>query len=109
MRLTTRLMQVASWLLVQRAVAEGEMSLDEAAKEKYRLGAREICRGKRMETVELLPPKLVDLLTAACNSTNASNASTNCFTAKSPRWFPACTPNSTASKPPSARCSKSAA
>src|SRR5262245_11870102 len=62
MRLTTRLMQVASWLLVQRAVAEGEMSPDEAGKEKYRLGAREICRGKRSEAAELLPGKLLDLL-----------------------------------------------
>jgi regulator of CtrA degradation len=62
MRLTTRLMQVASWLLVQRAVAEGEMTTDEAAKEKYRLGAREICRGRRAENADLLPPKLLDLL-----------------------------------------------
>ena len=30
MRLTTRLMQVASWLLLQRAVAEGEISPDQA-------------------------------------------------------------------------------
>ena len=62
MRLTTRLMQVASWLLVQRAVSEREMSTDEAAKEKYRLGAREICRGRRMEAIDLLPPRLVELL-----------------------------------------------
>jgi regulator of CtrA degradation len=62
MRLTTRLMQVASWLLVQRAVSEREMTADEAAKEKYRLGAREICRGKRMEAIDLLPAKLVELL-----------------------------------------------
>ena len=62
MRLTTRLMQVASWLLVQRAVAEGEMTIDEAGKEKYRLGAREICRGRRTENADLLPPKLLDLL-----------------------------------------------
>lgn len=62
MRLTTRLMQVASWLLVQRAVAEGEMTADEAAKEKYRLGAREICRGRRAENADLLPAKLLDLL-----------------------------------------------
>ena len=27
MRLTTRLMQLASWLLLQRAVAEGELSV----------------------------------------------------------------------------------
>jgi regulator of CtrA degradation len=62
MRLTTRLMQVASWLLVQRAVSEREMSADEAAKEKYRLGAREICRGRRSEAMDLLPGKLVELL-----------------------------------------------
>jgi len=41
MRLTTRLMQVASWLLVQRAVREGEMALSDAAQDKYRLIARE--------------------------------------------------------------------
>jgi len=62
MRLTTRLMQVASWLLVQRAVSEREMTADEAAKEKYRLGAREICRGRRMEAADMLPAKLVELL-----------------------------------------------
>ena len=42
MRLTTRLMQVASWLLVQRAVRDGEIGLLEAASEKYRLTARDI-------------------------------------------------------------------
>ena len=41
MRLTTRLMQVASWLLVQRAVRDGEIKLEEAASEKYRLISRE--------------------------------------------------------------------
>jgi len=41
MRLTTRLMQVASWLLVQRAVRDGEIGLVEAASEKYRLISRE--------------------------------------------------------------------
>lgn len=37
MRLTTQLMQIASWLLVLRAVREGEMALSEAAEPKYRL------------------------------------------------------------------------
>ncbi len=37
MRLTTQLMQIASWLLVLRAVREGEMALAEAAEPKYRL------------------------------------------------------------------------
>src|SRR5580693_6253844 len=40
MRLTTRLMQVASWLLVQRAVREGEMEPSLACDARYRL-ARE--------------------------------------------------------------------
>lgn len=37
MRLTTRLMQVASWLLVQRAVREGDMKPAEACHDRYRL------------------------------------------------------------------------
>ena len=37
MRLTTRLMQVASWLLVQRAVREGDMPPAEACQDRYRL------------------------------------------------------------------------
>lgn len=37
MRLTTRLMQVASWLLVQRALKEGEITTSEARQDKYRL------------------------------------------------------------------------
>ena len=36
MRLTTRLMQIASWLLLQRAVNEGEMSQAEASADKRR-------------------------------------------------------------------------
>ena len=36
MRLTTRLMQIASWLLLQRAVNEGEMTQLEASSDKRR-------------------------------------------------------------------------
>jgi regulator of CtrA degradation len=60
-------MQVASWLLVQRAVSEGEMTPAEAQSDKYRLGAREICRGSRGEGADLLPAKLVELLTRSMN------------------------------------------
>jgi len=35
MRLTTRLMQVASWLLVQRAVREGDMPADAACEGEH--------------------------------------------------------------------------
>jgi regulator of CtrA degradation len=62
MRVTTRLMQAASWLLIQRAVQEGDMSAEDAASERYRLGAREICMGKREEGVDALPGKLLELL-----------------------------------------------
>jgi regulator of CtrA degradation len=62
MRVTTRLMQAASWLLIQRAVQEGDMSAEDAASERYRLGAREICMGKRDEGVDALPGKLIELL-----------------------------------------------
>ena len=37
MRLTTRLMQIASWLLVQRAVSEGEITPSQAQREKDRV------------------------------------------------------------------------
>lgn len=37
MRLTTRLMQIASWLLVQRAVAENEITSAQAQREKERV------------------------------------------------------------------------
>jgi regulator of CtrA degradation len=37
MRLTTRLMQLASWLLLHRAVKEGEMSLAQARQEKTKV------------------------------------------------------------------------
>ncbi len=37
MRLTTRLMQMASWLLLQRAVNEGEMSFEQAGSEKNKV------------------------------------------------------------------------
>jgi regulator of CtrA degradation len=62
MRVTTRLMQAASWLLIQRAVHEGDMSPEDAASDRYRLGAREICLGRRDEGGDLLPKKLLELL-----------------------------------------------
>jgi regulator of CtrA degradation len=61
MRLTTRLMQAASWLLVQRAVREGEMSASDARDPKYRLGARTVC-GADSGVFPDLPEKLLSLL-----------------------------------------------
>lgn len=62
MRLTTRLMQVASWLLVQRAVARDEMSVEEAGTQRYRLGAKELCYAHPIEGAEELPHPLADMI-----------------------------------------------
>lgn len=59
MRLTTQLMQIASWLLVMRAVREGEMSLQEASDVKYRLKTRDALVGDMLEAG--LPPALIRL------------------------------------------------
>jgi regulator of CtrA degradation len=62
MRVTTRLMQAASWLLVQRAVRDGDMERDDALSDRYRLGSREICLGICAEDIAPLPVQLQDLL-----------------------------------------------
>jgi regulator of CtrA degradation len=67
MRVTTRLMQAASWLLIQRAVHDGEMRIEDAAGERYRLGSKEICFGGRGESVDALPGALQDLLLRSDN------------------------------------------
>ena len=67
MRVTTRLMQAASWLLVQRAVHDGDMEASQATQDRYRLGSKEICLGKTSEGVESLPPVLQDLLDRSDN------------------------------------------
>jgi len=40
MKLTTRLMQIASWLLAQRAVSEGNLKSESLFQDRYRLSAR---------------------------------------------------------------------
>jgi regulator of CtrA degradation len=62
MRVTTRLMQAASWLLVQRAVHDGDMDASDAAGDRYRLGSKEICLGGGTDGTDQLPAKLQDLL-----------------------------------------------
>jgi regulator of CtrA degradation len=67
MRVTTRLMQAASWLLVQRAVRDGDMARADALHDRYRLGSREICLGVCSEDTGLLPGQLRDLLNRSEN------------------------------------------
>jgi regulator of CtrA degradation len=61
MRLTTRLMQLASWLLLHRAVNEGEMSLAQANKEKAKV---KLSTGNNADgdIVTLLPERLRELI-----------------------------------------------
>ena len=56
MRLTTRLMQLASWLLLHRAVKEGEMSLAQANKEKTKV---------KLAAADFHDPDNIELLPAA--------------------------------------------
>ena len=61
MRLTTRLMQLASWLLLHRAVNEGEMTLAQASKEKRKV--RLVSSDPvDQRTLASLPAKLRDLI-----------------------------------------------
>lgn len=62
MALTTRLMQTASWLLVQRAVREGDMSPAQACDSRYRLKLRSPAE---QPTHAELPIALVELMVRA--------------------------------------------
>lgn len=62
MRLTTRLMQLASWLLLQRAVGAGEMRQEEVLKERHRISLADIGRGNPLTGAEQLPPALLDIV-----------------------------------------------
>ena len=58
MRLTTRLMQVASWLLLRRAVNEGELTPGQALTERHRVKLARQDVACSPEIFELLPPAL---------------------------------------------------
>ncbi|SNY90953.1 regulator of CtrA degradation [Cohaesibacter sp. ES.047] len=62
MRLTTRLMQMASWLLLQRAVNEGEMSLEQAGQEKNKVRLHGLSTAKDGPGWDELPLRLRELI-----------------------------------------------
>ncbi|MBI3433544.1 MAG: DUF1465 family protein [Proteobacteria bacterium] len=61
MRLTTRLMQLASWLLLHRAVNEGEMSLANANREKNKVRLVAVDSADE-DAMALLPERLRGLI-----------------------------------------------
>ena len=66
MRLTTRLMQLASWLLLHRAVKEGEMTLTQANREKTKVKLSAADPGPE-DMIAKLPQQLQDLISRSMN------------------------------------------
>ncbi len=66
MRLTTRLMQIASWLLLQRAVNEGELSFDQARTEKTKVKLT-AWGPPHEESMASLPQRLQELIETSRN------------------------------------------
>jgi regulator of CtrA degradation len=62
MRLTTRLMQLASWLLLQRAVNNGEITPEQAATEKAKVKLSGLASATRGAGWDDLPERLRDLI-----------------------------------------------
>jgi regulator of CtrA degradation len=66
MRLTTRLMQLASWLLLHRAVKEGEMTLTQANREKTKVKLSAADPAAE-DVITKLPQQLQDLIARSMN------------------------------------------
>ena len=65
MRLTTRLMQLASWLLLHRSVREGDMSADRAREEKRKIRLDKVSTGIRGPGWDELPEAFRGLISRA--------------------------------------------
>jgi len=62
MRLTTRLMQLASWLLIRRAVSEGELTQEQAKEEQRKIKLPVTGGEQPAREFESLPPRLRELI-----------------------------------------------
>lgn len=62
MRVTSRLTQVMAWLMMQRAVHEGEVEAEEALAEANRLSGGEVCLDDSFSGDQSLPNGLRSLL-----------------------------------------------
>lgn len=67
MRLTTRLMQLASWLLIRRAVNEGEMSPEQAYEERNKVKFQKSSGNVEEKVYAALPQRLRELNDASLN------------------------------------------
>jgi regulator of CtrA degradation len=62
MRLTTRLMQLASWLLIRRAVSEGELTPEQAVAEQRKIKLPGSGAGQPARDLSALPQRLRELI-----------------------------------------------
>jgi regulator of CtrA degradation len=62
MRLTTRLLELASWLLIRRALKEGEITEEEAHKKRARVKLQTLGRPSHTNGFDGLPKGLRDLI-----------------------------------------------
>ena len=62
MRLTTRLMQLASWLLIRRAVSEGELTPEQAVEEQRKIKLPATGSDQPGQDVDSLPERLRNLI-----------------------------------------------
>ena len=65
MELTTRLMQAASWLVIQKAVRDGDMLPEQATARKYRLTRDDPALIAAAQRDKGLPPRFLDLVERA--------------------------------------------
>lgn len=62
MRLTTRLMQIASWLLLQRAANNGEMTRAQVAEEKSKVQLETPSAARTTQSWDELPKAFIDIV-----------------------------------------------
>lgn len=70
MRLTTRLLEVASWLVIQRALKDGEVTAEEAEAKRIRVRLRAMCRPSHISRFEELPTGLQALISQSFTITD---------------------------------------
>jgi len=65
MRLTTRLLELASWLVIRRALKAGEITNEEARVKRRRLRLTAIGRPEHVKDFHILPDRLRELIEAS--------------------------------------------
>lgn len=70
MRLTTRLLEVASWLVIQRALRDGEVTAEEAEAKRARVRLRTMSRPSHIKRFDELPVGLQALISQSFTITD---------------------------------------